>query len=217
MHPWRDALLLHILLAAAAAAVFTWLRPPQLGLGLLGVVVGYNLLLPLFAQRQGHHEWVELWLFLLPLSLMQVLPDWVLSRQFGVLDFPDLGGPRLDTVPAYMAGMWVIPLIWVLWLAGRSLLFAGIVALLLLGAAEWAARPLQLWHAQHVPAYMGVAFYVLPAELLLGSACAYSFLRSRESAFPIRIGAAACVSIFYTGALVLGLFLSARVSIPVLR
>jgi hypothetical protein len=146
-----------------------------------------------------------------------VLPDWVLSRQLGALDFPNLGGPRFDTVPAYMAGMWVVPLIWVLWLAGRSLLFAGIVALLLFGAAEWAARPLQLWHAQHVQMYLGVALYVLPAELLLGSACAYAFLRSRDSAFPIRVGAAACVTIFYTGALVLSFFLTSRVSIPVLR
>ena len=106
------------------------------------------------------------------------------------------------------------PLLWVLWLAGRSLLSAGVVALLLFAAAEWAARPLQLWHAQHVREYFGVALYVLPAELLLGSACAYAFLHTRDSSFPIRLGAAACVTIFYTGALVLSYFLSARISIP---
>ena len=213
MRAWRDALLFHLFIAATAAGVFFVLRPPELGWGILGLVAVYNLLLPLIASRGGHREWLELWLFLLPLSVLQVLPDWVLTQQFGILGFPDLGGPYIGAVPAYMAGMWVIPLFWILWLAGRSTLTAAILALLVFAGAEWAARPLQLWHSQHVSQFMGVADYVLLPEMLLGWAATYAFEQTRESNPFARLGAAACVTSFYTGALVLAYFLSEHVGL----
>ena len=213
MRAWRDALLFHLFIAAAAGGVFFALRPPELGWGILGLVAVYNLLLPLIASRSGHRDWLELWIFLLPLSVLQVLPDWVLTQQFGILSFPDLGGPHIGAVPAYMAGMWVIPLFWILWLAGRSTLTAAILALLVFAGAEWAARPLQLWHSQHVSQFMGVADYVLLPEMLLGWAAAYAFEQTRESNPFARLGAAACVTSFYTGALVLAYFLSEHVGL----
>jgi hypothetical protein len=213
MRAWRDALLLHFLFAAAAVGVFWALRAPDLGWGILGLVALYNLLLPLIASRGGHRDWMEIWVFLLPLSVLQVLPDWVLSQQFGTLVFPDLGGPRIGTVPAYMAGMWVIPLFWVLWLAGRSGLTAAILALLIFAGAEWAAQPLHLWHGQHVAQIFGVAEYVLVPELLLGWVTAYAFEQTRESNPLVRVGAAVCVTTFYTGALVLAYFLSEHVGL----
>jgi hypothetical protein len=195
MRAWRDALLLHLFFAAAAVGVFYALRAPERGWGILGLVAVYNLLLPLIASRGGHREWMELWLFLLPLSVLLVLPDWVLSQQFGVLAFPDLGGPRIGTVPAYMAGLWVIPLFWVLWLAGRSGLIAAALALLIFGAAEWALQPLHLWHAQHVAQLFGVAD------------------QTRDGNPFARLGAAVSVATFYTGALVLAYFLSEHVGL----
>ncbi len=213
MRAWRDALLFHLVFAAAAAGVFLLLRPPELGWGVLGLAACYNLLLPLIASRGGHRDWLELWLFLLPLSVLQVLPDWVLTQQFGILVFPDLGGPHIGAVPAYMAGLWVIPLFWVVWLAGRSTLTAAVLALLLFAGAEWAARPLQLWHAQHVGQFMGVASYVLVPEALLGWAAAHAFEQTRGGNPLARIGAAVCVSTFYTGALVLAYFLSEHVGL----
>ena len=211
MRAWRDALLFHLLIAAAAAGVFFALRPPEFGWGILGLVAVYNLLLPLIASRSGHRDWLELWIFLLPLSVLQVLPDWVLTQQLGILDFPDLGGPHIGAVPAYMAGMWVIPLFWILWLAGRSTVTATVLALLVFAGAEWAARPLQLWHAQHVDQFMGVAHYVLLPEALLGWAAAYAFRQSSDGNPFMRLGAAAGVTTFYTGALVLSYFLSEHV------
>ena len=68
----------------------------------------YNLALPIAARFLGHREWLKLWLFLVPLSALQVLPDWVLSAVLEVLVFPDTGGPRIATVNASMAGMWAI-------------------------------------------------------------------------------------------------------------
>lgn len=213
MRAWRDALLFHLLFAAAAAGVFYALRAPDLGWGILGLVALYNLLLPFIASRGGHRDWLELWLFLLPLSVFQVLPDWVLSQQLGILVFPDLGGPRIGTVPAYMAGMWVIPLFWVLWLSGRSSFTAAILALLVFAGAERGALPLHLWHAQHVAQIFGVAEFVLVPEMLLGWAAAYAFERSREGNPFTRLGAAICVATFYTGALVLAYFLSEHVGL----
>ena len=213
MRAWRDALLFHLLIAAAAFGVFFTLHPPDLGWGILGLVAVYNLLLPLIASRGGHRDWLELWLFLLPLSVLQVLPDWVLTQQFGILAFPDLGGPHIGAVPAYMAGMWVIPLFWILWLAGRSTITAAVLALLVFAGAEWAARPLQLWHSQHVSQFMGIADYVLVPEALLGWAAAYAFEHTRDSNPFARLGAAVCVTTFYTGALVLAYFLSEHVGL----
>jgi hypothetical protein len=213
MRAWRDALLLHSLFAAAGAAAFLLLRTPELGWGILGLVAVYNLLLPLIASRGGHRDWMELWVFLLPLSVLLVLPDWVLSQQFGILVFPDLGGPHIGTVPAYMAGMWVIPLFWILWLSGRSSFTATILALLLFAGAEWLALPLHLWHAQHVGEVFGVAKYVLVPEMLLGWATAYAFERTREGNPFARLGAAVCVTTFYAGALVLAYFLSEHVGL----
>ena len=213
MRAWRDALLLHLFFAAAAAGVFYALRVPERGWGILGLVAVYNLLLPLIASRGGHREWLELWLFLLPLSVLLVLPDWVLSQQFGILAFPDLGGPRIGTVPAYMAGLWVIPLFWVLWLAGRSGLTAALLSLLVFAGAEWAMQPLHLWHAQHVAQLFGVAEYVLVPEMLLGWAAAYAFNQTRDGNPFARLGAAVGVATFYTGALVLAYFLSEHVGL----
>jgi hypothetical protein len=217
MRAWRDALLFHLLVALAAAGVYYFLRPPELGLGILALVAVYNLLLPLIASRGGHREWLELWYFLLPLSVLLVLPDWVLSQQFGILSFPDLGGPRIGAVPAYMAGMWVIPLFWIVWLAGRAVFTAALLSLLLFAAAEWVAHPLHLWQSQHVREFMGVAWYVLPPEVLLGAAAAYAYENSRDNNPLLRLGAAVCVCCFYTGALVLSYFLFEHVGLRALQ
>ena len=213
MRAGRDALILHLLFGAAAAAVFLLLRAPALGFGILGLVIAYNLLLPWAAQRGGHRDWSDLWTFLLPLSVFQVVPDWMLSQLLGILHFPDVGAPRLGTVPIYMAGMWVIPLFWILWLSGRSLWLATLLGLLVFGAAEWAAPLAGLWQPVHVRETFGVANYVLLPEALLGWAAAYAFRETRDGAFPVRIAAAAAVSSFYAGVLVVSYFLLERASI----
>lgn len=199
---WRDFALLHAALAAAAGLIYWQLAAPQLGIALLLLVVSYNIALPLLAKQRGYSHWLQRWLFLLPLSVFQVLPDWFLSAGLGTLVFPDLGAPRIGTVSAYMAGMWVIPLFWVLLLA-RNLISAAALAVLIFAAAEWIARPLGLWHAQQVHLQYGVAPYVLLPEALLGAACFwgydYSLKRSRATA----LLTAAMISTLYTGGLAL--------------
>lgn len=211
MRELRDALILNGLLAAGGWAAFQYLHAPKLGLAVLALVIGYNLLLPLFARSSGHGHWFGLWAFLLPLSVFQVVPDWVLSQLVGILHFPDLGAPRIGQhVPAYMAGMWVIPLFWVLLAARGSVPLAGVLALLVFGASERAAPIFDLWRPRGVGSHYGIADYVLLPEALLGAAAAYAYRETGHSGIAVRIAAAAAVSVFYTGALVVSYFLIER-------
>ncbi len=209
----RDALILHLLFGAAAFAVFALLKAPKLGLGIFGLVMAYNVLVPIIAQRGGHQDWFDLWLFLLPLSMFQVVPDWMLSQLLGILHFPDVGAPRIGTVPVYMAGMWVIPLFWTLWPAGRSVLGASVLALLIFGTSEWAAPLVKLWAPDRVRSTLGIAHYVLLPEALLGGAAAVAYQWSRDRGAFARVFSAAGVSVFYSGALVLSYFLLERARI----
>lgn len=181
----------------------------------------YHVLLLAGAWLRSHHEVIDAWLFLAPLSLFQVLPDWVLAQQFGVLVFPDLGGERFGPVPAWMAGLWVAPLLVVLWLSElthrRSALLAlpvaALAALAIFGAAEWAARGQSLWLARNVATYEGVALYVLGAEAALGVAAWLTFVQVQGRALPLKVAGAAVVSVFYTGAAVASLFLFRRLGL----
>ena len=195
---WRHALALHGLLAVAALAGYASLHPPRLGMAILGLVIAYNLLLPVWAKAAGFGHWFRAWLCLLPLSVFQVLPDWFLSAGLGVLHFPDLGAPRFETVPVYMAGMWVIPLFWVS--QARSIWGAALVALLIFAFAEWFARPLQIWVASGVSQSFGVAHYVLLPEALLGAGTWWLCRQHHGISLRLVVQAAA-LALCYTGAL----------------
>lgn len=198
------------LLCAALALLPRWLGPPQLGQAILAVAGLYLVLLFLGAWLRSHHELLGALAFLLPLSVCQVVPDALLVQQLGTLAFPDLGAPRLGPVPAYMAGLWVAPLLLVLWaaeLAHRaSAALAGLaalaVALAAFGAAEWAAaHVLALWHPRNVETWNGIALYVLPAEALLGLVAWLVFTQVQHRTLFMKAFGAALVSLLYAGAL----------------
>lgn len=209
------------LLAAGLLLLPRWLGPPRLGEAITWLVILYHVLLLAGAWLRSHHEVFDAWLFLAPLSLCQVLPDWVLAQQFGVLAFPHLGGERFGPVPAYMAGLWVAPLLVVLWLSElahrRSALLAlpvaAAAALAVFGAAEWAARGTSLWFARNVAMVEGVALYILAAEAALGVAAWLMFVQVQGRPLPVKVAGAAVVSVFYTGAAVASLFLFRRLGI----
>jgi hypothetical protein len=197
------------------------LPEPMLGRRLLALVLAYNLMLPLFAQWRGHADWLQLWLFLVPLSILQLLPDNYLAGHAGVLVFPDVGAPIVGHVPLYMAGLWVIPLFALLMLGlgvrarmGRGWAMAAVAAgaLLLFAPAEWAAPTLSLWYPTGVRTVFGVAVYVLPAEVLLGLACFFAYIECGNRDVAFRLSAAASVSLLYLGALMLSLQLTGRLS-----
>jgi len=185
--------------------------PPQLGQLITGVVGLYGVVLIIGAWLRSHDELLAALAFLVPLSVFQVVPDAMLVQHLGTLSFPDLGAARFGPVPVYMAGLWIAPLLVVLWaaqLANRfSTLLAALVALCVslaaFGAAEWAAaHVLALWHPRNVATWQGIALYVLPAEALLGLVAWLAFALTHHRTLFMKAFAAAGVSLVYAGALV---------------
>lgn len=197
------------LLVAALFGLLQRVPPPQLGEAIGATATLYGLLLLAFAWLRGHDELIDAWLFLVPLSLMQVLPDWMLVRQ-NLLTFTLLGGPVIGPVPAYMAGLWVAPLMVIVWLAevanrrstALALVTAAVASCAVFAAAEWACVRLGLWRPHNVATWHGIAPYVLAAEIVLGVAAWLAFALVRDRVLPAKLVAAAAVSALYAGALI---------------
>lgn len=208
----REALWFHLLFFAVSAPVLFLTHGEMFGKGLLALTLGYNVILPLYALARGHAEWLKLWLFLLPLSCGQVLPDWALVQIAGVLNFPDHGVWRIGgAVPAYFMGLWMMLLFPVTLISDSTrsrYLLAGVLSLLLFGFWEWAAQPLQLWQPQNVRTIAGVAIYVLIPEVFLGLITLKAYRNTRDSGIIQQVFSAFTVNLLYTGALFIGLLLT---------
>jgi len=213
MNRLRDILGFHAAFAMAAAAALL-LTPQQFyGYALLGAVLGYHLASLLWSSRRGDREWLRLWAYLLPLSMLQVVPDWILVEMVGSLRFMDHGVARVGSVPIYMAGMWSIPLFVIVALARLArppalrAVVAVLVAVVMFGSSEWYAHPLGLWHAVSVEhSVVGIALYVLPAEAALGLAAWWGFEATRGRGLAPQILVAMATSVFYTGMLITSYF-----------
>jgi hypothetical protein len=198
------------LLCGALWLLPRYLGPPLLGQAIVAVTGLYLILLFAGAWFGSHHELQDALSYLVVLSLCLVLPDVMRVQVLGVLGFPDLGAPRFGPVPVYMAGLWVAPLLLVLWLAEiahrASALTAGLVALVaslaVFAAAEWAAaHVLTLWQPRGVATWHGVALFVVPAEAVLGLVTWLVFTQVQGHTLFGKAFGAAGVALFYAGAL----------------
>ncbi|MGM0556918.1 MAG: DUF6989 domain-containing protein [Myxococcota bacterium] len=176
-----DALLLHIAFGAiAAAALLLPLDGVSLGVRILVLVVLYNIALPAVARWRGHDLWLRIWAFVLPISILQIVPDWFLAEVVGSLVFNAPGLVRVGAVPMYMGLMWTIPLFLVIFVGlraeqrRRSLgIFAAVAAgLVLFGGSEVLLPKLAIWEPVDVKLVAGIAVYILPAECVL---CAVTY------------------------------------------
>lgn len=205
----RDALLFHGLFFAVAIPVALSLSGHALGLALCGFALAYNAMLPAVGARLAHADWVNLWKFLLPLSMALPCADWMLVERMGTLTFPDHGIARIGgAVPVYFMGLWVMLLWQVCWLAQATKRpYASVSVLSLAGFLvwEWAARPMNLWHAQDVRQIAGFALYPLIPEVLLSVAALWAWRTLRHDSLLPRIAVALGLAVFYTGALALSL------------
>ena len=204
----RDAVLVHLGFGLVAVAGLA-LPAPALGWRLLGLVVLYNVALPVVGRVRGHRGWVGLWAFLLPLSFFQVVPDAFLADALGSIDFPDTGGPRIGPLPLAMAGMWTIPL-WASlfaadWLGRgdlrRGTVWAAVLAGGVLVASEATLWAVPIWRAVDVAMVGPVALYVILPEVLLGAVAYRAWQRVRDRSRGLQVVAAALVSTLYLGAL----------------
>ncbi|RYY48308.1 MAG: hypothetical protein EON53_06290 [Actinomycetales bacterium] len=204
----RGLLLVHAALLVGGGVALSLPVPAQ-GWGILVVVVAYAVALPLVCRAVGRGDWAALAIFLVPVSVFQVLPDWVLADLVGTLAFPDRGGPRVDDViPLAMAAMWIAPLFLAVVLAGLRPGRSALAALAVFAGAELLAPVVGLWEPTGATTrVLGVALYVLPAEAALGWATATAFLLTRGRPLVHRVAGALAVSTFYLGALVLAHFL----------
>jgi hypothetical protein len=85
----KDLFLLHIIFSVLCVIILTALPTIAIGLRLLILVVIYNILVPLIGKWRNHSEWLGIWSFVFPLSILQVFPDWFLATQLNVIVFPD--------------------------------------------------------------------------------------------------------------------------------
>lgn len=198
---------LPIVFAAAlygvAGAIALSLDAPAKGWAILICSVGGVIGVCLLANWTGRTQWVAALTVLVPISIFQVFPDWMLAKVIGSIKFPDNGGLRVDAViPLAMAGLWVLPLLVVVLFARDSLWRGAVISTVVFAATEIAAPHIGVWEpAGAVNEVLGIAVYVLPAEAALGSATVYAVRVAGESGWGTKITAAAAVSIFYTGAL----------------
>ena len=139
-----------------------------------------------------------------------MVPDWFLAVGLGTLKFPDDGTWKIGgVVNVYMAHLWTIPLLLVVWsgqqehLTAKGLLKAAAAALTIFGTSEHLFHPLTMWHhteqVKHV--WGNAALYVLPAEALLGAVTLAAWHATASKGIGSKVIGAASVSIFYTGAL----------------
>ncbi|KQY59255.1 hypothetical protein ASD11_06660 [Aeromicrobium sp. Root495] len=200
-------LLVHVGLAVVGIVALS-IDAPARGWAVLATVIVYVVALAAACRSTGHTAWLSLVGFLCLVSAFQVVPDWILSDVLGILSFPDQGGPRFDDViPVAMGLMWVPPLFIALAVAGLSPGRSAVAAVIVFAGSELLAPVVGLWEPTgSTTRLLGVALYVLPAEAALGWAAAMGHRASTGRGVGTKVAAAAAVSVFYTGALVVSYF-----------
>jgi hypothetical protein len=180
----------------------------EIGIKLFILVPAYNIALPLTAARCGYHDWLDIWIFAIVLSLFQVFPDWFLSLQLGVLVFPEDGFVKIGTVSGYMAGLWAIPMFAVIYTAERiavraSARFAYGAAVILALGIFWVSEEtmwmLPSWYAQNVAMIGHTALYIIIPEMILGISSLYAYRQTREKKCWFKVPAAFLVMLLYLG------------------
>ena len=220
----RDVVYVHLLFAVVAAAVLLFPATVGISARLLVVVIAYNVMIPLVALQRGHTEWIRIWLFAFALSILQIWPDWYLSAELGVLAFPDDGFLMIGTVPAYMAGLWAIPLFTIIyvgqlvqkqWADKWVLVIVGALTLAIFGSAEATMWMLPSWYAVGVTMIGHVAVYIIVPEIVLGLSTYITYDIVRERPLWMIAIAAVLVMILYLGCAVLSFFMIERVLLGV--
>jgi len=206
--PVLDLILMHIVFAVPAALILVLFSTTPIGAQLLAVVIIYNIILPLWAYFRNHRDWLDLWLFVVPLSILMIFPDWFLSNQLNVLSFPVDGFPMIGSIPIYMAGLWAIPLFIILFIGVTmemkeapilTYVSVVIISLLLFGGSEATLWMLGSWYAHDVTMIGNVAIYIIIPELILGLSTYIGYKMVKEKGIWYKLMAAFSIMVFYIG------------------
>ncbi len=218
----KDALIIHAVFAAFC--VFMLIVPvhPKIGVRLLALVILYNLIMPLWGLIRRDRSLIQLWLFALILSLLQVFPDWFLSHQLGVLVFPDDGCFKIGTVSGYMAGLWAVPIFIIVFIGERVYIrhskpaaygAVALISLIIFVGSEQTLWMLPSWYAQNVLMIGHVAVYIIVPEILLGLAAYFAYQHVTRLSHWYKFPAAFSVMLFYLGSAVFFYFLIEKITI----
>jgi hypothetical protein len=168
----------------------------------------YNILVPLVGKWRNHSDWLRIWVFVFPLSILQIFPDWFLAGQLQVIVFPESGVLSIGSIPIYMAGLWAIPLFIILYIGDRinqkqslpiASLAVAILSVVIFGIAEETMWSLPAWYADNVTTIGHVAIYIIIPEILLGGSTFLGYLQSKEKPWWYKIIWAYCIMIMYLG------------------
>ena len=193
----------------------------QRGMVLLFLAIAYNLLIPAIALWRGYNLWLTAWIFLLPVSVLQIFPDWMLVSVLQTLAFPDLGVYRIaGVVPLYFTLLWIALLLPVTLISDAvpkyNYAVCAVLSAVLFGAVEVIATPMQVWQplfTEQAPLKMtaNVAWYVLLAEMLLGVACLVGYRATQRTSYRVQLFTGMAIPVFYAGALGLSYLLLERI------
>lgn len=182
----------------------------SLGNRILFLVIGYNVALVTVATKNRYQDWLDLYKFLAPLSLLQVLPDFFQADYQQVLVYPDTGGPFIGPVSAAMAlGIWTIPL-FALTLLGRyveqrkgrkkdGFVAVALAGLVVFGIAEGHAWRIPIWETMNCKQLGKMSYFSLAADMVLGL-LVYAFTPAVASySFLLRLVVATLMMLAFTG------------------
>ncbi|MGV9141630.1 MAG: DUF6989 domain-containing protein [Promethearchaeota archaeon] len=205
----KDFIVLNLIFILVCSVVL-FLPFIAIGIKFFILVLTYNVLIPSFSLWKGYNEWINIWLFSLILSILQVFPDWFLSAQLNVLVFPEDGFVKIGTVSGYMAGLWVIPFFTILFIGlkvqsesskFKEYLVVSIISLIIFGGAEMTLWAIGSWYAQNVHTIFGhIAIYIIIPEVILGIAVFYYYNLTAEKNLIWKILSAFLVMLLYLGA-----------------
>jgi hypothetical protein len=218
----KDALMIHCVFAVLCIIVLATPVIPEIGVRLLALVIIYNLIMPLWGLIRKDANLINLWLFALILSMLQVFPDWFLSQQLNVLVFPDDGCFRIGTVSGYMAGLWAIPIFIIVFIGERfyvryskraAYAAVALVSLIIFAGSEQTLWMLPSWHAENVRMIGHVAVYIIVPEILLGLAAYFAYQHVTRLSHWYKFPAAFSVMLFYLGSAAFFYFLIEQIII----
>ena len=213
--------IVHLVFIGMCALILSIPISLAIGIKLFILVMIYNFLIAIVGLNRKNFEWSKLWLFTLIVSVLQIFPDWFLSAELNILNFPEDGLFKIGTVSGYMLGLWTIPLFIICFVGLRveersskkkAFILVAVLSLIIFGVAELTMWLLGSWYPQNVTLIFDhLAIYIIFPELILGLSAYYFFTYSKSKKMWILIIYAFTIMILYLGSATFFYFLIEKV------
>ena len=219
----KDLLISHLLFVIICVILILIPFDFGMGLKLFILVIIYNVIIGLVGIWRKYKVWINIWLFVLVISIFQLFPDWFLSAELGILVFPEDGFFKIGTVSLYMAGLWTIPLFLIIFIGIRIqekysrthvYISIAILSLLIFGLAEQTMWMLQSWYAVNVTMLGHLALYIIIPEIILGLSTFIGYELIQDKKHFWKIPVTLVIMLLYLGSATFFYFLIERILFP---